>query len=152
MTDWDHKTSRPVDQLIGAFFLTRRALFEHLGGFDERFFVYFEEVDFSYRAWKQGWQSYYLSEATAYHRGQGTTDRIKGLRLFYSLRSRIQYAHKHFGRPRAVALAFGSLCIEPWSRLALGLRDSSARATIEGYLKLWRIAPRLVSGIGVDRT
>lgn len=39
MTDWDHKESREVDQVMGAFFLIRRSLYETLGGFDERFCV-----------------------------------------------------------------------------------------------------------------
>ncbi len=46
--------SRQVDQVIGAFFAVRRSLFETLGGFDERFFVYFEEVDFALRAREAG--------------------------------------------------------------------------------------------------
>ena len=53
--------SRDVDQIIGAFFLVRRALFEALSGFDPRFFVYFEEVDFSLRARHAGFRSYYLA-------------------------------------------------------------------------------------------
>lgn len=42
--------SRPVDQVIGAFFLVRRSLFDRLEGFDERYFLYYEEVDFCMRA------------------------------------------------------------------------------------------------------
>ena len=57
--------SREVDQIIGAFFLVRRTLFEALGGFDPRFFVYFEEVDFSLRARQAGFRSYYLAATTA---------------------------------------------------------------------------------------
>ena len=49
---FDHLTSCKVDLVIGAFFLVRRDLFSELGGFDERFFVYFEEVDFTLRALK----------------------------------------------------------------------------------------------------
>jgi GT2 family glycosyltransferase len=45
-----------VDQVIGAFFVVRRTVFEQLQGFDERFFVYFEEVDFSLRARRAGYQ------------------------------------------------------------------------------------------------
>ena len=47
-------TTRDVDQVIGAFFLIRRHVFEALGGFDERFFVYYEEVDLSLRARQRG--------------------------------------------------------------------------------------------------
>lgn len=113
MTDWPHRDSREVDQVMGAFFLVRRRLFESLGGFDERFFVYFEEVDFSLRARKAGWASYYLAEARAYHKGAGTTENVRSARLFYNLRSRIRYGYKHFGWWSGTALLLGTLLLEP---------------------------------------
>src|SRR5437773_121156 len=97
MVEWDHRQSREVDQVMGAFFLIRRPLFEALGGFDERFFVYFEEVDLSLRARVLGWRTFYLSTAHAYHHGsEQVKKRMQPARLFYSLRSRILYAYKHF--------------------------------------------------------
>src|SRR2546422_6121032 len=90
MVEWDHKQSREVDQVIGAFFLVRRSVFEDLGGFDERFFVYFEEVDLSLRARALGWPTFYLSTVQAYHHGSGRMRKQEqATRLFYSLRSRI---------------------------------------------------------------
>jgi N-acetylglucosaminyl-diphospho-decaprenol L-rhamnosyltransferase len=49
MTDWDHLQSSLVDMVIGAFMFMRKKVFEKNGYFDERFFVYYEEVDFSKR-------------------------------------------------------------------------------------------------------
>jgi len=147
MTEWKHADNRAVDQVMGAFFLVRRSLFERLGGFDERFFVYFEDADFSYRAHKAGWSSYYLANAHVYHRGRGTSEQIKGTRLFYSLRSRLQYAFKHFGRLAATAVALGTLLLEPIARLALSVArgsGSEAMATLVGYTKLWCAIPQLV--------
>jgi len=85
-----------VDQVIGAFFLMRASVFSRCCGFDERFFVYFEEVDLSFRAKQQGYISYYCPFVMAYHKGGGCSDRVKATRLFYSLRSRILYAKKHY--------------------------------------------------------
>lgn len=122
MREWDHADSRAVDQVIGAFFLIRRALFEQLGGFDERFFVYFEEVDLSLRAHQAGWRSMYFADARIFHKGGGTSDQIKAKRLFYSLRSRLAFGRKHFGLARQGALLLVTVVLEPLSRLLhLGL-------------------------------
>src|SRR5262245_57433256 len=50
LTPAETSVSRVVDQVIGAFYFVRRDLFAQLGGFDERYFIYFEEVDFALRA------------------------------------------------------------------------------------------------------
>ena len=117
MSDWSHDSTRPVNVVMGAFFLVRRSLYDLLGGFDERFFVYFEEVDFTLRAMQMGYETYYLSEARCYHRGQGTSDAVKAARLFYSLQSRLRYAEKHFDAVSTSVLKFMTLFIEPFSRM-----------------------------------
>jgi N-acetylglucosaminyl-diphospho-decaprenol L-rhamnosyltransferase len=144
MVEWDHRDSREVEQVMGAFFLIRRSLFEALGGFDERFFVYFEEVDLSLRARALGWHTFYLSSVQAYHRGGGVTEQVKPMRLFYSLRSRILYAYKHFNRWTATLLTLGTLVVEPVSRCGLAIIRGSASQlvdTAKGYALLWRALP-----------
>lgn len=96
MASTDLRENSSVDQVIGAFFLIRKEVFDCCGGFDERFFVYFEEVDLSFRAKQLGYASFYLSDVTAFHKGGGCSERVKAARLFYSLRSRILYAQKHY--------------------------------------------------------
>ncbi|MBM4128364.1 MAG: glycosyltransferase family 2 protein, partial [Nitrospira sp.] len=86
LLDWDHSATRLVDQVIGACYLVRADVFAQLGGFDERFFVYFEEVDFAVRASQRGWRTVYCADATAFHLGGGTSRQAKPQRLFYSLR------------------------------------------------------------------
>src|SRR6185436_16896564 len=132
--------SREVDQIIGAFFLVRRTLFEALGGFDPRFFVYFEEVDFSLRAVQAGFRSYYLAATTVYHKGGGSSQQAKATRLFYSLRSRLLYGFKHYSFLDAFALALLTLTIEMAARLlaALGsLSLSKLVETVQGYSALF---------------
>lgn len=147
MAEWPHDCTREVDQVMGAFFLVRRELFESLGGFDERFFVYFEEVDFSYRARQAGWRSVYLANVQAFHAGGGTSRQVKARRLFYSLRSRLLYAAKHFSVPSMALVVFVTLLIEPISRSALGLARGSWSAlseTWQGYAMLLRWLPQWV--------
>jgi len=144
MTDWDHLETRTVDQVIGAFFLVRTLLFQALNGFDERFFMYFEELDFSFRAFQKGWRTCYLSEFQAYHKGCGASDRVKDIRLFYALRSQILYGFKHFKRKEAFLLLLGVLLIEPWARLGNAVSTKSPgqlRDTLKAYAMLWKDLP-----------
>lgn len=153
MTDWDHGSSREVDQVIGAFLLVRRTLFEAICGFDERFFVYFEELDFSLRSRKEGWQSFYLTSASAYHKGGGTSEQVKAVRLFYFLRSRILYGFKHFGPVTAAGLLAATLLIEPLLRVGHGALSGGAKSimeTLRGYAMIWRELPAILARVLSD--
>jgi len=149
MLDWDHRSSRDVDQVIGAFFVVRRSVFEALGGFDERFFVYFEEVDLSYRVRLAGWRVRYLAEARAFHAGGGTSGQIKARRLFYSLRSRLLYGFKHFSTGRAWLLLGVTLFLEPVSRSVFCLMKGDVGGvanTMGGYRHLLGSLPSILRG------
>lgn len=119
MRDWLHDEDREVDHVIGAYFLVRRALWQQLGGMDERFFVYLEDLDFSLRARRSGWRTWFLARARIYHKGGGTSEQIRARRLFYSLRSRLLYAGKHFSRLGFAAVAAATLLVEPITRCVL---------------------------------
>ena len=140
LAEWNHESTRELQHVIGAFYLIRTTLFRQLQGFDERFFVYLEDLDLSVRATGQGWRIYYLADVHAEHTGGGTSDAIKALRIAYSLHSRIRYGYKHFGIVAGTLLAFGTLVIEPVPRLARALaRRSPAefRDTCLGFGLLW---------------
>lgn len=144
MREWDHHETRRVPQVIGAFFLVRGGLFRQLGGFDERFFVYFEEVDLCYRAWRAGWASLYLTDARAFHRGGGTSTQVKAHRLFYSLRSRLAYFDKHGSWAARLGIRLLIWTVEPLSRLFFLLvkrRQSEVLALLKAYRMLWRGNP-----------
>lgn len=142
VTEWAHDETRVVDQVMGAFFLVRRPVFEALGGFDERFFVYYEDLDFSMRARAQGWRSVYLASAQAFHRGQGTTEGATARRTFYFCRSRILYARKHFGALGAFCVTAATLTVEPLARLVAAPR--SAGDTLRAFAMLWRDLPAIL--------
>jgi GT2 family glycosyltransferase len=116
MTDWDHKESRKVDQVMGAFMFMRNSIFEKLGYFDERFFVYCEELDFSKRLAEQGGVSFFNANISAIHSGEGTTYSVKTFRLFLNLRSRLLYSKKHFSVAGYAFVCFCTFFIEPFTR------------------------------------
>ncbi|MCD1258758.1 glycosyltransferase family 2 protein [Paenibacillus athensensis] len=147
MNEWDHRADREVGFVIGAFFLIRRELFVQHGGFDERFFVYFEEIDLAYRIYQSGYSCRYLAGSKAYHKGGGVSENVKAARLFYFLRCRLQYAYKHFGPVAALLHRWSTMGLEPAARQLLGWlkREPAERQeTREGYrlLREWLRAER----------
>ena len=95
MTDFDHMKNREVDHVMGAFYVIKRDIFNKLKGFDEDYFVYFEDIDLSKRVNNLGFKSQYISNSKAIHIGCGTTENIKGLRYYYNVYGRLIYAKKH---------------------------------------------------------
>ncbi len=68
MLDYDHESPREVDWVLGACMLVRRAAMADVGAMDERFFLYFEDVDWCYRMWRGGWKVWYVPDAVMDHR------------------------------------------------------------------------------------
>ena len=142
MGEWDHLTTQEVDHVIGAFYFVRRLVFERLNGFDERFFVYLEDIDFSLRAQKLGWGCIYFSDAQAHHLCGGSSRKIKSKRLFYSVRSRLLYAYKHFSLFNSLKISIITMTVEPLTRVIWAARLMSFESLKEsiiayGYLLIW---------------
>jgi GT2 family glycosyltransferase len=140
MTDWDHNNSSVVDQIMGSFMLMRRVDFVRLGGFDEQFFLYFEDMDLAKRIQTLSKYSYYLNDVGIIHTGCGTSNAVKDKRLFYSLSSRIKYARKHLGRIESFLITLLTVFPESFTRviysLAVKRSVGDALSTIRGYLLL----------------
>ena len=124
MGEWDHDVDRDVGHVIGAFYLIRRELFDALGGFDERFFLYLEDLDLSRRVLASGHSIRYLAGVSVTHIGGGTSAQIPDTRLYLSLRARLTFAVKHYNPVGRVLIAVVTLGIEPLVRLlGAALRD-----------------------------
>ena len=144
MREWPHAENRLVGHVIGAFYLTRREIFEQLHGFDESFYVYLEDVDFSQRVSDLGASCVYLADAAAYHAQGGSSRNIKALRLYYALSSRLVFARKHFSTPAYWAVAFSTLILEPVIRLIRSLASgapSDVRNTLRAYRLVYTTTP-----------
>lgn len=90
--------SGPVDWVSGASLMMRASTFEHLGGFDEHFFLYFEEVDLCQRARDNGWRVIYEPRSRVVHlQGQSTGLHAARPRPRYWYESRSRYFVKHYG-------------------------------------------------------
>jgi N-acetylglucosaminyl-diphospho-decaprenol L-rhamnosyltransferase len=100
MTDWDHEGRREVDWVLGAAFMLRRSALPVEGVMDERFFLYFEDVDLCLRLHKSGWKVVYNPAAVMVHHhqrasAQGLLSRAK----FEHVRSWIKFSLKHRREP-----------------------------------------------------
>lgn len=76
MLDWDHATDRAVDWVIGASMIVRKEAFERVGGMDERFFLYLEDVDWCSRMQKHGYKVYYVAGAEMKHHHRRESARL----------------------------------------------------------------------------
>ncbi len=100
--------------ICGSVMLLRWTMVEEIGGFDPRFFLYFEETDLCYRAQKAGWEVWTVGEAVAEHVNAAAAKATKAPMMWGTIsehyfRSRLYYMIKHFGLPLAVAAELGEL-------------------------------------------
>lgn len=86
------------DWVSGASMIVRRSVFENIGLMDDRFFLYFEEVDFCWRAKKASWQVWYVPQSRVLHlEGASTGIKKAKRRASYWYDSRRRFFIKHYG-------------------------------------------------------
>lgn len=110
-----------VESVIGAFFLTRKKLWDKLGGLDERFFFFLEETDFCLQARRSGVRVMHLPQIEVWHgQGQSAKQMPAAARIEY-WRSRYAYFAKNFGAGTRLVLRWGLLARLLVDALAAGL-------------------------------
>ena len=93
----DEQSDHEVDILSGAFMMVKKTVLQTTGGFDERFFMYAEDIDLSYRIKKAGFKNYYFAGTTIIHyKGSSTKKDFRYVRQFYKAMS--QFVKKYYGR------------------------------------------------------
>lgn len=121
---------QPTDWVSGASMMVRREVFEAIGGFDEKYFLYFEETDFCRRARKAGFSTWFIPESRVMHiRGQSTkvTTLNSELRRLpaYWFESRRRYFVTNHGTVYAMAVDLAALlanALGSFKRIAVGRR------------------------------
>ncbi len=116
---WRRDTVRPVDVVTGCLCLVDRATWDRLGGYDERFFVYGEDVDLGLRARAAGLRPLLCPEATVVHE-VGRSSATRGDKLVLLHRGKVTLFRKHWSRP-AAAVGVGLL------RLGVALRAAGGQ-------------------------
>jgi GT2 family glycosyltransferase len=103
---WKGDTEREVDWQSGCCVMFRGNLLRELGGFDERFFYHYDEVDLCHRVWNAGYRIRFTPEASITHLGGQSAGRLATLRWKHQFpvssaietyRNAYRYYHKYFG-------------------------------------------------------
>jgi GT2 family glycosyltransferase len=110
---WNYEGERRVDIAIGAALALRRTMLDEIGVFDERFFLYHEEVDLAKRAADAGWETWYVPSSEAMHEGMGSA------RGRYSVESRKQRSRRAYWMKHHGPIWYGSLVAALVGRYAL---------------------------------
>jgi hypothetical protein len=98
------KGPQRADYVDGACLLVRRAAIEQVGGLDDGYFMYAEEVDWCYTMQRAGWEVWYQPEARILHHGGGSSRHRRTQREADLYRSRVRFFRKNYGNGSALAL------------------------------------------------
>jgi N-acetylglucosaminyl-diphospho-decaprenol L-rhamnosyltransferase len=104
MADTPDDAVQPVDWVVGACFLVRRQAYEQVGGLDEGFFMYSEELDWCKRIKDAGWQVVYLPTAAVIHHEGKSSEQVVPARHVHFQSSKVRYVRKHLGSFQAEVL------------------------------------------------
>lgn len=145
LADGPHwRTSRDVDYALGTCLLVNMAAAAAVGLLDERFFMYFEDLDWSLRLRQAGYRLRLVADARLLHRvavsSGGSAD--TPLRRYYLARAGVLFWHKHrhAGQPVVIAAFRLASAVKMVARLTLGGQRAAAAAYLRGLRDGWRAA------------
>jgi GT2 family glycosyltransferase len=128
-----HPAPRPTGYVSGEAFLARAAVFEDCGFFDERFFCYYEDVEWSVRVRRSGWELEVVPSAVFGHVGGESAAGLEG--AFYRARNAPLFLRWGLGKSRwdAIGLSAG----QQFMRAGRQLRRGHIRAAFAGTVAGW---------------
>jgi GT2 family glycosyltransferase len=86
-----------VDWMTGCAMMVRRKALEEVGGWDESYFLYAEEIDLYYRLRRAGWEAWYVADADIVHRGGGSSEAGSELSFIQPYLSRFRFVERYEG-------------------------------------------------------
>jgi N-acetylglucosaminyl-diphospho-decaprenol L-rhamnosyltransferase len=136
MLDWDHdQAAAEVDWVSGACFLVRRTAFDMVGGFDEAYFMYVEDVDLCWRLGQAGWRIGYEPGGRVVHALGGSSRLVPYRMIAEHHRSLLRFVSKSSAGARraivpVVAAGLAVRTLAAWAHHALeGARPERVRST-----------------------
>lgn len=149
VTDQPDDSVCKVDWVQGCALLARHAVYEQIGGLDEGYVMFSEELDWCRRARQAGWQVHYVGTACLTHYGGQSTAQVETRKHIYFQQSKLRYFRKYHGRTFAFALRWFLLVSYAWQLLleatkgALGHKRALRQARVRTY---WAVLGALTLG------
>jgi GT2 family glycosyltransferase len=140
---WSHDHRRPAPSVLGAALALRREALDAVAGFDESYFMYFEEIDLCYRLQRAAWEVHFAPVTCVTHsEGASTAQRRTEMRLHW-FDSIARFYRQHYSAARQIqliillkAIALARLTRDGvWYRIT---RDTDTRARLGADLPAWR--------------
>ena len=133
-----------VDWVQGSALMARRSVYEQIGGLDEGFFMFSEELDWCKRAKDAGWRVVYVGAAQIIHHGGKSTEQIASRKHIYFHQSKLRYFRKNYGWLVAQILRIFLLLNYVWqiflegAKGLLGQKPALRRERIQAYWEVLR--------------
>jgi len=140
----DLSATLDVDWVQGSALLARREVYEQIGGMDEGYFMYSEELDWCKRAKDAGWRVVYLGGAQIIHHGGKSSEQATTRTQIYFQQSKLRYFRKYHGPLVEQSIRFALLLNYVWQlglesvKSALGSKRDMRQERIRAYWQVLR--------------
>lgn len=137
-----------VDWVQGCALIARRAVYEQIGGLDEGYVMFSEELDWCRRAKEAGWRVAYVGTARITHYGGQSTAQVETRKHIHFQQSKLRYFRTYHGRTLALALrlfllvSYGLQIALEGTKATLGHKRALRRARIRTYWAVIRALAR----------
>ena len=142
LLDTDNEATQDVDWVVGAAMFVRRAVYDQIGGLDERFFMYSEELDWCKRAKDASWHVVYFPQARVKHYEGKSSEQVVAQRDIYFHSSKVRYFKKHHGNLQGELLRYFLLSmfafqtLEESAKYVLGHKKELRAVRVKAYKKV----------------
>ena len=133
-----------VDWVQGSALMFRREVYEQIGGLDEGYYMYFEELDWCKRARDAGWRAVYLGTARIMHHGGKSSEQVVAMKHIHFQQSKLRYFRKYHGAGFTTLLRLFLMKQYIWQigleslKGMLGSRRSLRRERVQAYWQVLR--------------
>lgn len=137
-----------VGAVCGGAMLSRRKIFEELGGFDKDYFAYFEDLDLCWRAWLMGYKVLYVPTSIVYHKFGGSWgERDSPMRIYYCQKNKIANIIKNFEISNIIFKSIPITLVYETVRVLMFMKDrkiENIKAIISGTIDAMKDIPTLL--------